>query len=216
MYLRVDKVDAVAEPLKALQENIQICLEELRRLSSTALPEIQSVVGQRIADCEEKIGRLLASTNERSVQISHRDQAAPGGVSADDIIASIEMILGRTPDQALVDYHLKLGFADRFALGKYMISTDEFRAQFHGSMRNHTNHDPTKWQERARQALDRKSRLLSFGPNARGLLVTTKHGLFSVDPEDSGVSTILLHEGCYAEPEYILAKSLISKKKVTC
>jgi hypothetical protein len=138
MYLRVDKVDAVAEPLKALQENIQICLEELRRLSSTALPEIQSVVGQRIADCEDKIGRLLASTNKRSRQISRRDQAAPGGVSADDIIASIEMILGRTPDQALVDYHLKLGFADRFALGKYMISTDEFRAQFHGSMRNHT------------------------------------------------------------------------------
>jgi hypothetical protein len=97
MYLRVDKVDAVAEPLKALQENIQICLEELRRLSSTALPEIQSVVGQRIADCEDKIGRLLASTNKRSRQISRRDQAAPGGVSADDIIASIEMILGRTP-----------------------------------------------------------------------------------------------------------------------
>jgi FkbM family methyltransferase len=488
MYLRVDKVDAVAEPLKALQENIQICLEELRRLSSTALPEIQSVVGQRIADCEDKIGRLLASTNKRSRQISRRDQAAPGGVSADDIIASIEMILGRTPDQALVDYHLKLGFADRFALGKYMISTDEFRAQFHGSMRNHTflgdrvlafthqghmiyldptdldltpailmhgqwephveqaivgsiragdtvidlganvgyhtlaiaavvgpaghvhafeanpkimrllkatmtvngfsdfrgtgrvnlyenavldrlgtitlasaldhdgsghvindapssdygpeystrkvvpavtldavladrvgmvdlihmdiegseplalrggqvvierspkikiitewsirmmrtradvgefvawliergfkfwlvtgggltrlepsalltlphcdlflsredppvglqapkadadrqdNHEPTEWQERARQALDRKSRLLSFGPNARGLLVTTKHGLFSVDPEDSGVSAILLHDGCYAEPEYMLAKSLISKK----
>jgi hypothetical protein len=86
MYLRVDKVDALAEPLKALQENIQICLEELRRLSSAALPEIRSVVGQRIADCEEKIGRLLASINEPSVQISHRGQAAPGGVGADDII----------------------------------------------------------------------------------------------------------------------------------
>jgi FkbM family methyltransferase len=72
--------------------------------------------------------------------ISRRGQAPPGGVTADDVIASIEMILGRTPDQALVDYHLKLGFADRFALGKYMINTDEFSAQFHslGRMGKHT------------------------------------------------------------------------------
>jgi FkbM family methyltransferase len=496
MYLRVDKVDAVVDPLKAMQENIQICLDELRRLSSTALPEIQfqSVIGKRIADCEEKIEQLLASTNEQSKQISRRCQAAPGSVTADDVIASIEMILGRTPDPALVDYHLKLGFVDRFALGKYMRevyeNTDEFRArfQFLGRMRNHTflgdrvlafthrgdmiyldptdldltpsillygrhephveqaivgsirpgdtvidlganvgyhtlaiaaavgpagrvhafeanpkvmrllkatmtvngfsdfrgtgrvnlyetavldrsgtitlasapdhdgsghvindapssdygpeystrtvvpavtldavladrvgmvdlihmdiegseplalrggqaaierspkikiitewstgmmrtradveefiawliergfkfwlvagagltrlepsalltlphcdlflsredppvalqgptvdadrkdEHEPTEWQERAQQALDRKNRMSSFGPNASGLLVTTKHGLFAVDPEDSGVSGILLHEGCYAEPEYMLAKSLISKK----
>jgi FkbM family methyltransferase len=48
-------------------------------------------------------------------------------VTAEDVIASIEMILGFTPDVALVDYHLTLGFADRFALGKYMMSTDTFR-----------------------------------------------------------------------------------------
>jgi FkbM family methyltransferase len=138
MYLRIDKVDAVVDPLKAMQENIQICLNELRRLSSTALPEIQSGVSQRTADCEEKIERSLVSTNERSGQISRRDEAAPGGVTADDVIASIEMILGWTPDQALVDYHLKLGFADRFALGKYMINTDESRTKFIGRLRNHT------------------------------------------------------------------------------
>jgi FkbM family methyltransferase len=49
------------------------------------------------------------------------------GVTADDVIACIEMILGRTPPTSLVEYHLGLGFADRFALGKYMISTSEFR-----------------------------------------------------------------------------------------
>jgi FkbM family methyltransferase len=48
-------------------------------------------------------------------------------VTASDVIASIEMILGFTPDTALVDYHLALGFGDRFALGKYMMSTDTFR-----------------------------------------------------------------------------------------
>jgi FkbM family methyltransferase len=52
--------------------------------------------------------------------------AARTGVTADDVIACIEMFLGRTPDASLVEYHLGLGFADRFALGRYMISTGEF------------------------------------------------------------------------------------------
>jgi FkbM family methyltransferase len=54
-------------------------------------------------------------------------QDTVGKVTAEDVIASIEMILGFTPDAALVDYHLGLGFADRFALGKYMMSTDAVR-----------------------------------------------------------------------------------------
>jgi FkbM family methyltransferase len=144
IYLRIDKVDAVLEPLKAIQENVQICVDEIRHFSSTALPEHRSTVGQRIAVCEEKLDRLLASVNERTVQTT-----APS------------------------------------------VATTE---------------------ERVQQAQDRKSKLLSFGPNARGLLVTTKHGLFTVDPEDSGVSAILLREGCYAEPEYLLAKSMVSKE----
>ncbi|HEY0121504.1 MAG TPA: FkbM family methyltransferase [Rhizobium sp.] len=49
------------------------------------------------------------------------------GITADDVVASIEMILGWTPDKALVDYHLRLGFQDRKALGQYMMQTDEFR-----------------------------------------------------------------------------------------
>jgi FkbM family methyltransferase len=59
-----------------------------------------------------------------------------GGVTAQDVTASIEMILGFTPDAALVDYHLGLGFPDRFALGKYMMSTDMFR-QNHGWRTSH-------------------------------------------------------------------------------
>jgi FkbM family methyltransferase len=74
------------------------------------------------------------------------------------------------------------------------------------------NHKPNEWQERAQQALDRKNRMLSFGPNASGLLVTTKHGLFAVDPEDGSVSGSLLQEGSYNEWEYKLAESLISKQ----
>jgi hypothetical protein len=49
------------------------------------------------------------------------------GVSADDVISGIELILGRTPNQALVDYHVSLGFSNRAELGKYLISTDEFK-----------------------------------------------------------------------------------------
>ena len=51
------------------------------------------------------------------------------GVTADDIVASIELILGRTPDQALIDHHLALGFKNRFDLGWYMLSTQESRAR---------------------------------------------------------------------------------------
>ncbi len=48
------------------------------------------------------------------------------GVTAEDVVACIEMILGRTPDQKLVDYHLGLGFANRFELGRYMVNVEEF------------------------------------------------------------------------------------------
>ena len=48
-------------------------------------------------------------------------------VSANDIIASIEMILGWTPDNLMIDYHLSLGFKSRSELGNYMISTHEFQ-----------------------------------------------------------------------------------------
>ena len=51
-------------------------------------------------------------------------------VTADDVIASIEMILGRTPSQELVNYHLGLGFKSRFDLGRYMLGTDEFNSKF--------------------------------------------------------------------------------------
>jgi FkbM family methyltransferase len=51
-------------------------------------------------------------------------------VTAEDIIACIEMVLGRTPHPSLVEYHLGLDFPDRFALGQYMINTGEFRARF--------------------------------------------------------------------------------------
>lgn len=59
--------------------------------------------------------------------VAHSD---PSGVTAEDVIACIELVLGRTPHPSLVDYHLGLGFPDRFALGKYMINTGEFRARY--------------------------------------------------------------------------------------
>jgi FkbM family methyltransferase len=50
-------------------------------------------------------------------------------VTAEDVVASIEMILGWTPSKELVDYHLGLGFEDRKHLGQYMMSTEEFQAR---------------------------------------------------------------------------------------
>src|SRR5215471_12379157 len=71
----------------------------------------------------------LTGTEIRPTQRANNVGAAAPGITADDVIAGIEMLLGRTPDAALVDYHLGLGFADRFALGKYIINTGEFQSR---------------------------------------------------------------------------------------
>jgi len=68
------------------------------------------------------------------------------------------------------------------------------------------------WSERVVQAEERRQRLLSFGENARGVLVATRHGLFAVDPEDSGVSASLLQFGSYGDAELDFAKSLVSNQ----
>jgi FkbM family methyltransferase len=159
--LRVERVDALVEALQAVKDGTQICVNEIRHLSSTALPETQSEVRQRIAVVEEKIERFLHQLTINHGKPPHSFEVASLGDSLEN-------------------------------------KADE------------GNPEPTWWEERAQQARDRKSRLLSFGPNAWGLLVTTKYGLFAVDPEDGGVSAILLHEGSYSEPEYMLAKSLVS------
>jgi FkbM family methyltransferase len=132
--------------------------------------------------------------------------SSDSGVSADDVISGIELILGRTPDQALVDYHVSLRFRNRAELGKYLMSTDEFKNRLMGI-------DPTSniWEQRAQRAAERKQRLKSFGPCACGLLVNTANGLFAVNPEDESVSAALLQHGCYAEEELGLLKKLITQ-----
>ncbi len=127
------------------------------------------------------------------------------GVSADDVIYGIEMILGRTPDKALVDYHLDLKFSSRAELGKYLIGTDEFKHNFLGNKPS-----SNIWEQKARQAAERKERLKSFGPCACGLLVDTIYGLFVVDPEDASVTNALLQHGRYAENELAAFKELVT------
>ncbi len=68
------------------------------------------------------------------------------------------------------------------------------------------------WQDRADTATERLERLRSFGPRARGILVTTCNGLFVVDPEDSGVGSTLLHHGEYGAEE-IRAVSTVLRKE---
>src|SRR5581483_2266715 len=72
--------------------------------------------------------------------------------------------------------------------------------------------DPERWKIRAQQAERRRKKLRSFGPNAAGVLVKTKQGLFVVDPEDGYVSHCLLHEGVYNQSEYDIAKSFVTKR----
>lgn len=50
------------------------------------------------------------------------------GISSEDVKACIEFMLGRTPGKELIEYHLSLGFNNRFALGRYIASTAEFKA----------------------------------------------------------------------------------------
>lgn len=62
--------------------------------------------------------------------MSNAESGAKRWLSADDIIASFEMILGRTPSSSDIQYHLDLNFRDRFELGNYIISTGEFQSRF--------------------------------------------------------------------------------------
>ena len=66
MYLRLDSVDELLDTLRSIQNNTQLCVNEIQRLPSTIilenqsiadrlLAEIQSIAGQRIAVCEEKL-----------------------------------------------------------------------------------------------------------------------------------------------------------------
>jgi len=59
------------------------------------------------------------------------DEATPAGVTAQDVVSAFEMILGRTPDQGLIDYHVGRGFQNRFQLGDYLLKTEEFRGRGH-------------------------------------------------------------------------------------
>lgn len=65
------------------------------------------------------------------------------------------------------------------------------------------------WDDRVRQAQERRERLRSFGPFAAGVLVETRDGLFAVDPEDNSVSATLLHHGEYAREEVELARAYL-------
>lgn len=67
----------------------------------------------------------------------------------------------------------------------------------------------TEWEDRARRAHERRERLEAFGPNAVGLFVEAKTGLFVVDPEDSSVSAQLLQCGEYAPDEIGLVSRFI-------
>ena len=87
-----------------------------------------------VAHLAKKIPFIRRLVEERDAVVAEHSTST--GVTADDIIACMEMILGRTPDPELVEHHLQRGFPDRFALGKYMINTREFQNRYAAAMPN--------------------------------------------------------------------------------
>jgi len=72
--------------------------------------------------------------------------------------------------------------------------------------------DTEYFRRRAAEAENRKNKLKSFGPQACGVFVKGKYGLFVVDPQDGYVAAQLLQTGSYSEYELVLAQMLISKE----
>jgi len=97
---------------------------------AAAIIERDSALATREAALAE-LDKVLAAQ-----EAANAAKSAANGVSSDDVIACIEMILGRTPHAELVEYHLRRGFPDRFALGKYVINTGEFQSRYARTMRN--------------------------------------------------------------------------------
>lgn len=106
MYLRFDRIDAITG-----------AFADLKHRTEHELHKLQQAVRDLPAAIQAELSELLS-----------RGRPAPsgGGVTREDIIASIEMLFGFTPDEGLVDYNAKLGFSNRFSLGEYMVNTDEF------------------------------------------------------------------------------------------
>jgi FkbM family methyltransferase len=141
-------------------------------------------------------------------QVPSRAPMRTIGITAQDVTACIEFMLGRTPSRDLVDYHLGLNFPDRAALGRYMATTLEFAARYHDvdyAVEDFTDH----WRGIAVAAAVRRNKLRSFGPRARGILVEGTSEWYVVDPEDRSVSRALLEDGFYGREEYDLAISLL-------
>jgi FkbM family methyltransferase len=141
----------VEERDAAVTERAAAIIERDMALASrdTALVELDKVLTAWDAAVTERGAAII----ERDTALAARDSAlvefdkvlaaqeaaicaksASSGVNAGEVIACIEMILGRTPDAELVEYHLRLGFPNRFALGKYMINTGEFQTLYAGAM----------------------------------------------------------------------------------
>ena len=197
------------DELHHLRESVELRLEKARlerpdRVGRLAREEPDEFDGRIDPELFAKTRDELYVSHQAAV-VGSDGVIPPLAISAIDVISGIEMILGRTPDKALVDYHLGLGFSNRAELGKYLIGTDEFKNKFLGI------EPPSNiWEQKARQAAERKERLKSFGPSACGLLVDTIYGLFAVDPEDASVTNALLQHGRYAENELAAFKELIT------
>ncbi|MDB5372320.1 MAG: FkbM family methyltransferase [Belnapia sp.] len=113
------------------------------------------------------------------------------GVCYDDVVASFQMVLGRSPDsEEAVNYHLRLGFRDRFELGAYMCATDEFRARFDAMVAEGSVAPST------RQVSDRQRPLTVFLGDR--VLTETHRGLrIYVAPTDMDLAPHILLRGVW-------------------
>jgi FkbM family methyltransferase len=101
------------------------------QLAARAEAELRRQFDERLlAAVREQVDAIVARELPQQLQALSAQGTQPDGVTAADVVACIEMLLGRTPERELVAYHLGLGFRDRIALGEHVIGTAEFQTRY--------------------------------------------------------------------------------------
>jgi hypothetical protein len=89
------------------------------QLAARAEAELRRQFDERLlAAVREQVDAIVARELPQQLQALSAQGTQPDGVTAADVVACIEMLLGRTPERELVAYHLGLGFRDRIVLAE--------------------------------------------------------------------------------------------------
>jgi FkbM family methyltransferase len=175
------------------------------RLRSEVGERVEAIMGRELQSNKRLQWRLeypAGTIDNPDVQTPRRNGAAPG-VTAEDITACIELMLGRTPEPELVEYHLKLGFHNRFALGEYVLGSAEFESRYASRI----GHDAESLLDRPPPGGARRPAAMFLGD--RVLAFTHRGHIIYLVPSDIGLTpSVLLHGGWEPHVEQTIVNSL--------